>query len=79
MNKTRKDILIEDIFRQNRTYEDLANVLEAKWFIREGWFVRKHIIERKDNKVVRYELYINSKRTYYRLKNRIFTLLTIWH
>ncbi|MDD3302272.1 MAG: hypothetical protein PHN31_01855 [Candidatus Gracilibacteria bacterium] len=58
----------EYIFETIQDIESLSNKLEAEGFLVESGFIRKFLIERKTNKQVQYELYINSRRTYCRIK-----------
>jgi len=66
---------IENIFKTSENIEDLTNKLESEWFLVESWLVRKLLIERKNNKTTKYELFINKKITYIRKKRKIFNLI----
>lgn len=65
----------EYIFIKAKNITDLINHLEAGWFIRESWLLYKLYKEKKTWKQIQLELYINSRYTYQKMKQRLFNLL----
>lgn len=66
---------IDLCFEKANSITDLCDRLEWAWFLIESWLLKKLIIERKDNNTVRYELYLNEMRTFFRKKKSLFLLL----
>lgn len=58
----------EYIFKQYKTIDDIIIHLERDWFFLESAFINKWIVEKKTNWVIQYELYINSKASFFRIK-----------
>ncbi len=65
----------EYIFEKSKNITDLINHLDSDWFIREGWLLRKLYLEKKLNKQIQFELYINSRDSYQVLKRKLIWLI----
>lgn len=79
---------LRDIFKSVKEIKDIKEKntclffrLQRKRFLLEAWFVEKFFIERKTNKEIKQELFINSETTYFRKKKKIINFyekLSIW-
>jgi len=52
-------------------FQTVIDNYQSKGKIREAWFVEKYYLEHKEPKQIISELYMNSKRIFYRTKNKV--------